>query len=97
MAKSVVAEPQDPTPMEGAVPEANATPKAVATAAAGGHTSMLNIMRDKFAAEPRVRVKCKNDGPVSVQVNGYSFLIREDVWVEVPESVAQILDEAGYI
>lgn len=59
--------------------------------------SMLDVMRKKFAAEPRVRVKVKNDGPVPVQVNGYSFLIRENVWVEVPESVAAILDEAGYI
>lgn len=59
--------------------------------------SMLDIMRKKYAAEPRVRVKVKNDGPVTVQVNGYSFLIRENVWVEVPESVRDILDEAGYI
>lgn len=94
------AEPQDPTPMEGtAAPAyAPATPSpAVQTEATVAQQSMLNVMRDKFAAEKRVKVKIKNDGPVPVQVNGYSFLIRENVWVEVPESVAAILDEAGYI
>lgn len=72
-------------------------PKADPVITRAAQDSLIDVMRKKFAAEPRVRVKVKNDGPVPVQVNGYSFLIRENVWVEVPESVAAILDEAGYI
>lgn len=100
MAKSAEALMQDPTPIE--VPQAPVgsapAPTSKATAAAiESQQSMLNIMRDKFAVEKRVPVKVHNDGPVFVQVNGYSFLIRENERVEVPESVAAILDEAGYI
>ena len=94
---TTAAVPQDPTPMvapEPATPVASPVVQAQATVA---QQSMLNVMRDKFATEKRTRVKIKNDGPVPVQVNGYSFLIRENVWVEVPESVAEILDAAGYI
>lgn len=90
---------QDPTPIEipgapAAVPGPSAAVQLEATV---GRESMLNVMRDKFKTEKRVRVKVKNDGPVPVQINGYSFLIMENVWVEVPESVADILDAAGYI
>lgn len=95
---------QDPTPIEiedpvtgeiaPAAPAASGAARAGATSA---QVSMLNVMRDKYAKEKRVRVKVHNDGPVQVQVNGYSFLIRENVPVEVPESVAEILDAAGYI
>lgn len=92
-------EPQDPTPIEVDAPPAQpgAPTPAVQAAAILAQQSMLNVMRDKFAKEPRVRVKVHNDGPVSVQVNGYSFLIREGIAVEVPESVADLLDAAGYI
>ena len=90
--------PQDPAPIEVEAPAAPAAPSpAVQTQATIAQQSMLNVMREKFAAERRVPVKIHNDGPVSVQVNGYSFLIRENVKVEVPESVAELLDEAGYI
>lgn len=102
MAKSAESLMQEPTPI--AVPEVPATGDAPAAPSAAVQTqatvaqqSMLNVMRDKYAKEKRVRVKVHNDGPVSVQVNGYSFLIRENVPVEVPESVAEILDAAGYI
>jgi hypothetical protein len=92
-------QPQDPTPIQ--VEDAPAAPaapsSAVTTQATLIQQSMLNVMRDKFASEPRRKVKIHNDGPVSVQVNGYSFLIREGIPVEVPESVAEILDAAGYI
>lgn len=88
---------QDPTPMEGAEPAPAGPSAAVQTEATIAQQSMLNVMRDKYAKEKRVRVKIHNDAPVPVQVNGYSFLIREGVAVEVPESVAQILEEAGYI
>ena len=92
------ATPQDPTPLtlEGVAPAASADP-AVQVNATVLQQSMLNVMRDKYKKEKRVRVKIHNDSPVQVQVNGYSFLIRENVSVEVPESVADILDEAGYI
>ena len=96
MAKEV---PQDPTPIVvDEAPAAAPAPSAkVQTEATIAQQSMLNVMRDKYKAERRVKVKVHSDSPVSVQVNGYSFLIREGVSVEVPESVAEILDEAGYI
>ena len=100
MAKEV---PQDPQPIviEGdpaaPAPASGQSAEALKAAAQAEQQSMLNVMRDKYAAEPRVRVKVHNDGPVQVQVNGYSFLIREGVPVMVPESVAEILEDAGYI
>lgn len=100
MARPTKAEMQDPTPIDvGVEPEAvgPAPTPSVQAEAIASQQSMLNIMRDKYKTEPRVRVKVHNDGPVQVQVNGYSFLITQDVWVEVPESVAEILDSAGYI
>jgi len=94
--------PQDPQPIvvddPGASTEATTEPSAaVKTNATVLQQSMLNVMRDLYRVEPRRRVKVHNDGPVQVQVNGYSFLIREGVPVEVPESVADILEDAGYI
>ena len=89
-------EPQDPKPMVVDAPAPVAEPAAKAGAEAA-RMSMLNVMRDKYAKERRVPVKVHSDGPVQVQVNGYSFLIQNDVKVEVPESVAELLDEAGYI
>lgn len=59
--------------------------------------SMLNIMADKFASEKRVSVKVRNDGDVFLQVNGYSFLIKPNVKVEVPESIVPLLEDAGYL
>ena len=59
--------------------------------------SMLAIMRKKFAAEKRVTVRLRNDGDVFVQVNGYSFLIKPNVKVDVPESLIPLLEEAGYL
>lgn len=90
---------QDPTPIEidGASPETPVIAPAVQTDARVRQQSMIGVMREKYKAEKRVPVKIHNDGPVQVQVNGYSFLIREGVRVEVPESVAEILDAAGYI
>jgi len=95
---------QDPTPIEiedpmtGEVaPIADAPSSAARAGATVRQISMIDKMRAKYAKEKRVRVKVHNDGPVQVQVNGYSFLIRENVPVEVPESVAQILEDAGYI
>jgi len=95
---------QDPTPIEiedplsGEVVPAVAAPSPATRAGATlRQVSMLDKMRDKYKVEKRVRVKIHNDAPVQVQVNGYSFLIRENVPVEVPESIAEILEDAGYI
>ena len=87
-------EPQDPTPLQVEAPAPSDSK--VRGEAVFARESMLNVMRDKYAKEKRVRVKVHNDGPVQVQINGYSFLIQEGVPVEVPESVAQILEDAGY-
>lgn len=99
MAKEVPQDPQpivvdDPIAPAPTAPQPDAQVKTNATLL---QQSMLNVMRDVYKAEPRVRVKVHNDGPVQVQVNGYSFLIREGVPVEVPESIAAILEDAGYI
>lgn len=38
-----------------------------------------------------------DDIPVPVTVNGYTFLILRGQAVEVPQSVAEILEESGYL
>jgi hypothetical protein len=58
---------------------------------------MLDRMRAYLKGQRKVRVRVKNDGPVFCQINGYSFVIRPDVPVEVPEAVAELLEGAGYI
>lgn len=98
--KSVADQMQDPEPI--VVPGSSDAPEvapsaAVQTQATIAQQSMLNVMREVFSKQKRVRVKVRNDGPVPVQVNGYTFLIRENVPVEVPEQVAEILEDAGYI
>lgn len=59
--------------------------------------STLDKMRDYFKASKRVRVKIKNEGDVPVQINGYTFVVQSNVAVDVPEDVATLLEEAGYI
>lgn len=60
-------------------------------------------MKEAFAKEKRVRVKVPVDAlnpkdlNVTVQVNGYTFLIKRGETVDVPESIANILSEAKYI
>lgn len=61
------------------------------------HESMLNTMKRIFAEMPRVKVRVHNDSDVFVQINGYSFLIKPGKTVEVPEQVAEVLEDAGYI
>lgn len=60
---------------------------------------VLNRLKDKmrahFAAQPKVTVKCNKDA--WVQINGYSFAIRGGTKVQVPEQVAQHLENGGYI
>lgn len=52
--------------------------------------------------EPKVRVKVKPFGkgdksPITVTINECCFTIKKDEYVEVPESVARLLEEANYI
>lgn len=60
-------------------------------------------MKDFFAKEKKVRIKIPADplnptnDSVTVQVNGYTFLIKRGESVDVPESIANILTEAKYI
>ena len=60
-------------------------------------------MKEAFAKEKGVRVKVPVDAlnpkdlNVTVQVNGYTFLIKRGETVDVPESIANILSEAKYI
>jgi hypothetical protein len=61
------------------------------------HRSMIDVMRDVLKAQPKRRVRVRSDGDVPVQINGYSFLIQPNVWVEVPEQVAEMLDDGGYL
>lgn len=59
--------------------------------------SRLDEMREYFKHQKRVRVKVRNDGDVPVQINGYTFVVQSNVSVEVPQDVADLLENAGYI
>lgn len=62
--------------------------------------STVDKMRAHFAAQPKRRVKIRKESgpaPVFVSVNGYSFTVPVGVPVEVPEQVAQMLEEGDYI
>ncbi len=54
-------------------------------------------------AQKKVRVRIplhplnEDDRVVPVSVNGYNFFIRRGEWVEVPETVAELLANADYI
>lgn len=84
---------------EGDAPEViTAAPSpTVKTDAEAARLSLIDQMRDYFKAQPRVRVKVHNDADVPVQVNGYTFIVQAGVPVDVPEDVAKLLEEAGYI
>lgn len=80
-------------------PEAPAANDAIAAntahVAKGGKAE---AMRDKLAAEPKVRVFIplangeKAGVTQSVILNGYSLYIRKGEYVDVPKSVAEVLD-----
>jgi len=57
--------------------------------------TVFNRMRKHFAKQPKVTVRVQED--TTVQINGYGFLIKGKTRVEVPEQVAQILEESGRI
>jgi hypothetical protein len=55
-------------------------------------------MRDHFRKQKRVMIRIpKEAGETSVQINGYGFQIQPGVKVEVPQQVADVLEEAGII
>ena len=50
--------------------------------------------------EPKVRIKlpydkAKNNSDLPVSINGITYLIQRGVWVEVPLSVAEVLENAN--
>ena len=56
----------------------------------------------ELAKEKKVRVKIKDKNKrdvsaVPVGINGYFITINKDETVEVPETVAKVLEEGGYI
>ena len=61
------------------------------------HLSMIDRMRAHYKTEKRVRVKVRASHDVPVQVNGYTFVVQPNVYVDVPESIALLLEEADYI
>ena len=72
-------------------------PPSVKTDAEAARLSLIDQMKEYFKKQPRVRVKVRNDADVPVQINGYTFIVQANVPVDVPEDVAKLLDEAGYI
>lgn len=54
-----------------------------------------NKMKNYFASRPKVSIKTQNDE--WVQINGYTFIIKGGVRVEVPVDVADLLEESGRI
>jgi len=52
-------------------------------------------MRDYYAKQEKVSVKCSEDQ--WVQVNGYTFIIKKGERVNVPKDIFEILDSAGRI
>lgn len=80
-----------PAPAAPAVPDAAApSPSEIA-----GDRAQLEHMREYFNAQPKRRVRCRNDEYVSV--NGYSFFIKANEWVNVPEDIAQMLEDGDRI
>jgi deoxycytidine triphosphate deaminase len=54
-----------------------------------------DTMRQYFAQQKKVSIKTREDQ--WVQVNGYTFIIKANERVEVPEDIANILEESGRI
>jgi hypothetical protein len=90
-----------PTPsvaLEDIQPTAPAlTEQEVKSIAEAKRVSLIDYMRDWLAAQPKRRVRARNDGDIFVQINGYSLLIQPNVYVDVPEPVVMLLEEAGYL
>ena len=58
---------------------------------------------EELAKGKKVRIRLpmdqlnKEDVVVPVCINGYTYQIKRCEWVDVPEEVARILEEAGYM
>lgn len=58
---------------------------------------------EELAKGKKVRIRLpkdklnKEDVVVPVCINGYTYQIKRGEWVDVPEEVARILEEAGYM
>ena len=52
-----------------------------------------DIMREHFAKQKKVRLRVREQQ--WVQVNDYTFVIAANEWVEVPQQIADILEETG--
>lgn len=52
-------------------------------------------MRDHLAKQPKIRVRLRED--TFAQLNGYTFLIKADQPVMVPEQVYELLVNAGRV
>ena len=58
---------------------------------------------EELAKGEKVRIRLpkdklnKEDVVVPVCINGYTYQIKRGEWVDVPEEVARILEEAGYM
>jgi hypothetical protein len=67
-------------------------------------TPELLAVKALLDAQPKVRIRLTPDRPgepkqgdKTVQINGYTYLIKRGEWAEVPESVAEILSQGGHI
>nr|DAM99268.1 MAG TPA: hypothetical protein [Caudoviricetes sp.] len=58
---------------------------------------------EELAKSKKVRIRLpkdqlnEEDVVVPVCINGYTYQIKRGEWVDVPEEVARILEEAGYM
>lgn len=60
--------------------------------------SKYEKQRQYFADQPRVRIKIRKElGEQTPIINGYPFQIQAGEWVEVPEDVAVLLQDAEII
>jgi hypothetical protein len=96
MAVKPSARPADEAEVGVEVPAATVSP-ARKLAAEETRLSLIDQMREYFKTQKRVRVKVRNDADVPVQINGYTFIVQANVSVDVPEDVARLLEDAGYI
>ena len=70
-------------------------PQGVAGADEKVHKNVYTATRAALMAQPKVRVRLREETFVSV--NGVNFQLGSKEWLDVPEQVADILAEAGRI
>jgi hypothetical protein len=84
-------------------PQAPPAPKAVAKKSASpDFDENKRLTRAKLDAEPRVRIRIPSTGKgaqldETVCINGVVYLMQRGVHIEVPESVARVLENAELI